>query len=82
MNYPKHEFSHFIDQGFSFNNQVKYPSKEELVDALSNARMDGGIMLEPRLQEYLKKKKYYKMNNIQPCIKLEQEYQISSTAPY
>jgi len=60
----------------NFSNRI-YPSKEELVDKLKNMRCDGGIMLEPRLQEYLKKKKYYKQNNIEPCISLEREFQIS-----
>jgi hypothetical protein len=35
----------------------------------------GNVMLEPRLQEYLKKKQLYKKNNIS-CISLEQEYMI------
>lgn len=74
--YPEHEFSHFIDNGFSFNGIV-YPSKEKLVDMTKNARCAGeSIMLEPRLQEYLKKKKYYKDNNIGPCISLEKEFLI------
>jgi hypothetical protein len=41
-------------------------------------RCDGGIMLEPRLQEYIKKKKYYKDNGIEPCVSLEKEYQITN----
>lgn len=36
-----------------------------------------GIMLEPRLQEYIKKKMYYKENNIQPDIPFEQEFNIT-----
>jgi hypothetical protein len=78
MNYPNHKHSKFIDQGFSFNNVVDYPSKVDMVDALKFMRCDGGIMLEPRLQEYLRKKKYYLDNNIEPCIKLEEEYLITS----
>jgi len=37
----------------------------------------GNILLEPRLQEYLKKKKFNKDNNINICIPLEQQYQIT-----
>ena len=77
MNYPDHKYSNHIDQNFSFSNRV-YPSNEDMVDKLKNMRCDGGIMLEPRLQEYLKKKKYYKENNIMPCVKLENEFQITS----
>jgi hypothetical protein len=36
-----------------------------------------GILLEPRLQEYIKKKKYYKSNNIQPGVPLEKEFDIT-----
>lgn len=77
MSYPKHKYSHLIDQDFSFTNTV-YPSKIETVDALKNMRMDGSIMLEPRLQEYLRKKKFYKDNNIDNCISLEKEFSITS----
>jgi len=76
--YPQHKYSEYIDSDFSFNNQVNYPSKVDLVDRMKNMRCDGSMMLEPRLQEYLKKKKYYKHNNIQPCVSLEKEYQITS----
>ena len=57
--------------------QIKYPSKLEIVDKLKYMTCDGNIMLEPRLQEYLKKKIYYKENNITPCISLEHEFQIT-----
>lgn len=79
--HPEHQFSYLIDSDFSFNNEVgnvKYPSKAETVNNLKNMRCDGTVMLEPRLQEYMKKKRYYKKNNITPCVSLEKEYQISS----
>jgi len=38
---------------------------------------NNGIYLEPRLQEYIKKKTYYKKNKIKPSIPLEQEFSIS-----
>lgn len=37
-----------------------------------------GIFSEPRIIEYLRKKKYYMENNIAPCIPLEAEYSITS----
>ena len=61
----------------NFTNIV-YPSKVEMVDKLQNMSCSGDIMLEPRLQEYLKKKKYYKDNSIEPCISLEKEFLITS----
>lgn len=77
MTYPNHKFSNFIDSEFSFNNKVNYPNKIDLIDSLKYERCDGTIMLEPRLQEYIKKKKYYKENNIIDCISLEKEFQIT-----
>jgi len=74
---PNHEYSKYIDQQFSFDNKIQYPNKFDLVDSTKNLRCDGSIMLEPRLQEYLKKKKYYKLHNIKPCISLEKEFQIT-----
>lgn len=38
---------------------------------------DNSMMLEPRLQEYIKKKKYYKKNKIKPCVEPEKEFQIT-----
>ena len=35
------------------------------------------MSLEPRLQEYMNKKKFYKQNNIEPGIPIEQEFQIT-----
>lgn len=50
----------------------------ELVDKLKYMTLDGDIMLEPRLQEYLKKKLYYKTHlDVQACISPEVEYQIT-----
>ena len=36
-----------------------------------------GIMLEPRLQEYIKKKRFYKENSIEPSLPLEREFHIT-----
>jgi hypothetical protein len=46
---------------------------------MEDIECSGGITLEPRLQEYLNKRTYYKKNNIIPSISLENEYQITST---
>ena len=72
------KFPGYFDPNFNFNNIVS-PSKADLVDKLKNMNCSGDIMLEPRLQEYLKKRKFYKENNVEPCISPEKEYQISST---
>lgn len=77
MEFPNHEYSKYMDPQFNYNNVV-YPTKEEVVDKLKNMRCDGNIMLEPRLQEYLKKKKYYKEMNVKPCVSPEKEYQITN----
>lgn len=34
-------------------------------------------MLEPRLQEYLKKRKHYRDNGIEPCVSFEKEFRIT-----
>ena len=75
--YPDHEFSKYIDNEFSFSNQVHYAPKADIVDMIKYSRVDGGIMLEPRLQEYIKKKKYITDNNMKPCITPEKEYNIT-----
>lgn len=48
-------------------------------DRLRYMECSGGIMLEPRLQEYLKKKRYYVENNIYQSVPVEKEYQITNT---
>ena len=42
-----------------------------------NFQCKDGLFLEPRLQEYLKKKLYYKKNHIMESVPLEQEFDIS-----
>jgi len=39
--------------------------------------MDNGINLEPRLVEYIRKKRYYKKNDVYPSIPLEKQYSIT-----
>ena len=72
---PIHEYSNLIDDNFT--NKIQYPSKTNIVNMVQFSKCNGDIMLEPRLQEYIKKKQYYRDNNIQSCIPLEKEYQIT-----
>lgn len=73
-------------------NQLNYESYEEIkTKNKPNRKMDhsanksnknryectNGILLEPRLQEYLKKKTYFKKNNIQTNVNHEQEFNIT-----
>ncbi|AYV78697.1 MAG: hypothetical protein Edafosvirus25_11 [Edafosvirus sp.] len=53
-----------------------------VIRKLNNAMCNDNIMLEPRLQEYLKKKELYKKNNINPCIPVEKEYMITKDDEY
>lgn len=82
-NYPTHEYSKYVDMNFSFSNKVtdtaftQYPDKHTVVDQLKNMRCNGTMMLEPRLQEYIKKKKYYRTHKIKPCIPFEKEFRIT-----
>ena len=76
--HPEHKYSKYIDNDFSYSNRV-YSKKIDLVDGLMNMRCDGSIMLEPRLQEYIKKKKFNKDNGIVDCVSLEKEYQITNS---
>mgnify|MGYP001159265867 CR=1 FL=1 len=75
--YPQHKFSKYIDMEFSFNNTFQQPTVD-IDDVLQDMKCDGDIMLEPRLQEYLRKRKFYKDHpEIEDYISPEQEYQIS-----
>ena len=71
------KFSGYFDQNFNFNNKVSPQPPSQ--DRLQNVICEGNIMLEPRLQEYLKKKRYYRDNQIEPCISAEKEFQISTS---
>ena len=61
----------------SFKKYEPYRSDNNGDGVLQNVSC-GNIMLEPRLQEYIKKRKYYKDNNIEPSIPLEREFSITS----
>ena len=77
----------FLDRYFNnshnFTNQVPnnannvHSSVPDGRQALQNFDCGNNIMLEPRLQEYLKKLKYYRTNKIIPSVPLEQEFQIN-----
>lgn len=80
--YPNHKFSQFIDTGSSSSNQVNFSrsvSKSSMVDMLYNQRSDGGMLLEPRLQEYVRRIKFNKDNGVTDCITPEKEFQITPT---
>jgi len=73
-----------LDYDFSYNGSVNFEKKQfndkydETLEKISNAVfLDGSVSLEPRLQEYLRKKILYKRTGIQPQIKLSQTYQIT-----
>lgn len=60
-----------------FNIQKMHQTKsfdEKLLRELNN-----NITLEPRLQEYIRKKIYYKQNNINPEFPLEKQYSITKS---
>lgn len=68
--------SECIDRQFSFSNEI-HPSKDNIIKT-NNMLCEGNIMLEPRLQEYIKKKKFYKQNNIHSPISPEKEFNITN----
>ena len=74
MSYPSHEFSQFIDNTFSYNNKVNTKTNKNTLDISCN----DNLTLEPRLQEFINKKKYYKQYNIKPPVSLEQQYYITN----
>lgn len=69
-------FASYFNDSFNFDNRVA-PSQTDRRD-LSNFQCNtNGVMLEPRLQEYLKKKKFYKSNHVDPPVSLEKQYLIT-----
>jgi hypothetical protein len=73
-------FKNYFNDNFNFNNKInsQKQDKRDLVYKLQNFQCDGDIMLEPRLQEYLNRKKFYNENNIKSDISLETEFQITN----
>lgn len=70
----------FFNDNFNFDNRISQPENKtrvEMARELENFECEGGLMLEPRLQEYLNKKNYYRENNINPDVSLEMEFQIT-----
>lgn len=74
-------YKKYFNDEFNFNNKVnsneKKLNKVDQIRKLQNFDCSGGIMLEPRLQEYLKRKEFFRKNNIRPDIPLEKEFQIT-----
>ena len=52
-------------------------SFDKLINNMYNSDCKGNVMLEPRLTQYLEKKRFQRDNNIEPCIKPEVEFQIT-----
>lgn len=71
-NYPQHKWNQYIDGRFSYSNQVNNSNISVLDDVNCNQ-----LSLEPRLQEYIKKKKLYRDNNVEADVPLEKTYQIT-----
>lgn len=61
------------NEQFNFSNNVSYKKSSDPTDDFDCK----GIMLEPRLQEYIKKVKIYKQNNIDPGVSLKTQYLIT-----
>lgn len=81
MTYPQHNFSKYIDTEFSFSNDISKQKMGKNIfneDRFADLSCNDNILLEPRIQEYIRKKKYYKQNGIEPSINIEQEYNISN----
>jgi hypothetical protein len=66
-----------IDNDFSYSNKVN--NKPKNFDEKMGQFTSNNLTLEPRLQEYIKKKKFYIDNKIQQEISLEREYGISNS---
>lgn len=59
-------------------NFTRYNPDNKEVDFINDpVKCNNGIMIEPRLREYLIKKKYYRDNNIKTDVSLEKTFQIT-----
>ena len=74
-------FSHYFDDSFNFSNRVRSSQSNQQSKSsrreLNDFNCGEGIMLEPRLQEYLRKRKHYKENGVEPSVPLKKEFQIT-----
>lgn len=68
------QYQKYFNNNFNFNNEVM---NEKMSGSCLQMKCENNIMLEPRLQEYIKKKKTYKKSGFVPCISLEKQYQIT-----
>jgi len=73
-----------VDYDFNYNGTINFEKKPiydkydaQLEKINSSVFLDGKMSLEPRLQEYLRKKIFYKRGGMQPQVKLSQSYQIT-----
>lgn len=71
------KWSTYIDKDFNFSNKVNTSTKG--FDEKIGMFRSNNLSLDPRLQEYIKKKKYYSENNIEVDVPLEKEYGITQS---
>lgn len=57
--------------------ELNWDNEQDYDIDIDQVMCNAPLSLEPRLQEYLNKKKYYGENNIKPVVPLEQEYMIT-----
>lgn len=73
------QLSSYMDPNFNFNNSVNY-GDNKFVNKLYKSRSNNksNMMLEPRLAEYIKKRRYYKQNGVEPSVSLEKTFMITN----
>lgn len=77
-----HPFSKYIDTDFSYKGDVSSLNKQPInplifFDTFVQRDNNNKISLEPRLHDYIMKKKFYKANNITDILSLKKTYQIT-----
>lgn len=68
------QYQKYFNNNFNFNNEVM---NNQMSASCLEMKCENNIMLEPRLQEYIRKKKFYKKSGVILTIPLEKAYQIS-----
>lgn len=74
------KWSEYIDMDFSYSNEVKSNEKRYNMDNINDKitqYKSNNLSLEPRLQEYIKKKNFYIKNNIEFDFDIEREFSIT-----
>lgn len=79
MDYPNTPWSKYIDRDFSYSNIVQPQKSNDSFESIMIQALDcNQLSLEPRLQEYIRKRKFYAENNIQVEVPIEKEFQITN----